>query len=89
MSEQQITQIMKALEEQNKALEAIRQEQREAKKKIEGMEVKLEPIHQMFDNVNGFNRIGLIMVKALLGTAALIGALGTILYFIRQLIIKD
>lgn len=89
MSENQINQIMKALGEQNKALEDIRQEQREAKKKIEGMEIKLEPIHRMFDNVNGFNRIGLIMVKALLGLAALIGAVGTILYFIRQLILKD
>lgn len=89
MSEQQIAQIMKALEEQNKALEAIRQEQREAKKKIEGVEVKLEPIHQMFDNVSGFNRIALLIVKILLGIGALIGALGTILYFIRQLILKD
>lgn len=96
MSENQIKQIMKALEEQNKitaeqnkALAAIRIEQGEAKKKIESMEAKLEPINEMFENVTGFNRIAVWIVKLLLGLGALIGALATILYAIRSLILKE
>lgn len=82
MSNDQIKQILDRLEQQDKVLQSIRHEQAEAKKKIETLETKLEPVHKVFDSVTGFNSIAVWILKGLL----LIGAaVGVVYGFIKYL----
>jgi len=91
MSEQQIKKILEALaqqnkatEQQNKAILEIRQEQRVAKETIEELTHKLEPMHEMFSSVSGFNRISVWMLKALLLFGAAIGMVYGFIKFLKS-----
>lgn len=74
---------MKAMVEQNKALEAIRQEQREAKKEIQDLKEKLEPVHQIFESVTGFNSIAVMILKGLVLLGAGIGVIYTLIKYLK------
>ncbi len=92
MSTEQIQQILKRLDEQDKKSEERLTEQHNAfqsiRNDIQGLQNDLRPIHKIFENATGFNKISVLMVKIILGFAAVLTALGTIAYFIRELIIR-
>ena len=78
MSEEQISKILKRLDQQDLTLKIINQKLDE-----------LEPVRQAFNSVVGFDRIAIWIIKFLLGFAALIGAGHTILHFLRKLLMKE
>lgn len=78
MSEEQISKILKRLDQQDLTLKIINQKLDE-----------LEPVRQAFNSVVGFDRIAIWIIKFLLGFAALIGAGYTILHFLRKLLMKE
>lgn len=82
MNKDQIKQILDRLEQQDKVLQSIRQEQKDAKVKIEILEAKLEPVHKVFDSVTGFNSIAVWILKGLIMLGA---AIGVIYGFIKYL----
>jgi hypothetical protein len=84
MSEAQIHQILKAMTDQNKVLADIQLEQTRAKTKIEAMEAKLEPVHQIFESVTGFNNIAIWLLKALVLLGAGIGVVYGFLKYLKQ-----
>lgn len=84
MSEQQIQQILKRMDDQDKVLQSIRQEQGEAKKKIEVLEAKLEPVHKVFDSVSGFNSIAVWILKGLIMLGAGIGVIYGLIKYLKQ-----
>lgn len=53
---------------------------------IASISEEVKPIIDLATSVRGFDKIGMWIVKFLLGLGALIGAGGTILYFLRKLI---
>lgn len=57
--------------------------------KLDELSAEVQPIVDLATSVRGFDKIGMWIVKFLLGLGALIGAGGTILYFIRKLIIPN
>ena len=71
MSEEQISKILKRLDQQDLTLKIINQKLDE-----------LEPVRQAFNSVVGFDRIAIWIIKFLLGFAALIGAGYTILLLV-------
>jgi len=83
MSNDQIKQILDRLEQQDKVLQSIRQEQREAKAKIETLETKLEPVHKVFDSVTGFNSISVWILKGLIMLGAGIGVIYGFIKFLK------
>lgn len=94
MSEQQIKEIMNAMAEQNKVLAQLVKDGDErstaldvTNKKIDSLALRVAPVISLSQSVQGFDRISVWIFKLLLGIAALITALGTILYFIKKLII--
>lgn len=54
--------------------------------KLDELSAEVKPIIDLATSVRGFDKIGMWIVKFLLGLGALIGAGGTILYFLRKLI---
>jgi chromosome segregation ATPase len=84
MSEQQIKQIMAALEEQNKALDAIREEQKKAKERIESVELKLEPLHEVFNSVTGFSWVSISILKTLILIGAGVGVIWGCIQYLKR-----
>lgn len=77
MSEQQIQQILKRLDQQDQALRIIQAGQAQMKE-------DLEPIHKMFDSVSGFNKISVWILKALVLFGAGLGVIYGALEWIRN-----
>lgn len=84
MSDQQIKQILDRLEQQDKVLQSIRQEQGEAKKKIDVLEMKLEPVHKVFDSITGFNSITVWILKGLILIGAGVGVIYGLVKYLKQ-----
>lgn len=84
MSEQQITQILKRMDDQDRVLQSIRQEQRDAKAKIETLETKLEPLHKVFDSVTGFNSIAVLILKGLILIGAGVGVVTGFIVWLKK-----
>lgn len=78
--------VYTALQESNKN---FHQDNESIHKKIDALSTEVQPIIDLATSVRGFDKIGMWIVKFLLGLGALIGAGGTILYFIRKLIIPN
>jgi len=77
MSEQQIKQIMKAMEDQNKVLESIQEQLTEAKE-------TLKPIAKIYSDMSGFNRVALSVLKIFLIVGAAVGMLYGAIRYIRN-----
>lgn len=73
MSEQQINQILKRLDQQDKALSDI-------SKKL----TEFEPVKQAFDNVMGFDKVAMWALKALAVVGVAIGMLYGFINWLRQ-----
>lgn len=78
--------VYTALQESNKN---FHQDNENIHKEIQEIKLNIQPLLDLANSVKGFDRIGMWIVKFLLGLGALIGAGGTILYFIRKLIIPN
>lgn len=82
---------MKALDEQNKKTEAqnkelaaIRVEQEAARLEIVELKRKLEPVHQVFESVTGFNSIAVWILKALVLFGAGLGVIWTLIKYLKN-----
>lgn len=84
MSEQQIKQIIDRLDKQDKVLQSIRQEQKDAKIKIETLEQKLEPVHKVFDSVTGFNSVAVLILKGLILIGAGVGVVTGFILWLKK-----
>lgn len=84
MSEQQISQILKAMADQNKVLEAIQAEQKDAREKMEAMELKLEPVHRVFESVSGFNQTAVWILKGLILLGAGMGVIYGLIRYLKE-----
>jgi hypothetical protein len=84
MSEAQIHQILKTLEQQDKVLSSIRREQGEVKSELKEYKEKLEPMYKVFASVNGFNAISVWIFKALILLGAGIGVVYGFIKWIRN-----
>ena len=84
MSEQQINQIMKELGEQNKVLQHIREEQKEVRRELQEYKEKLEPVHKIFESVNGFNSIMIWFLKALILFGAGTGIIWGFIQYLKK-----
>lgn len=73
MSEQQINQILKRLDQQDKALSDI-------SKKL----TEFEPVKQAFDNVMGFDKVAMWALKGLALLGAGLGVLYAFINWIRH-----
>lgn len=73
MSEQQIRQIMDKLREQDKVLKEITAKLQE-----------FEPVKQAFDNVMGFDKVAMWILKALAALGVAIGMFYGFINWIRQ-----
>jgi hypothetical protein len=70
-----------------KVWQSLREDNRKLSEQIEVLTRDTAPVIKLSKNVQGFDHVAVWIFKFLLGVAALIGAGGTILYFIRKLII--
>jgi len=97
MSEDQIKRILERLDDQDKKSQEqlnaqfevwkdFRQELKNLNAKIESVSSEVKPVVQLANSVKGFDQISKWIFKFLLGVAALITALGTILLFVKKLI---
>ncbi len=77
MSEQQINQILKRLDQQDATLRNILDTQ-------STMQENLEPIHEMFNNVSGFNQIAVWILKALVLFGAGLGVVYGAIEWLRK-----
>lgn len=84
MNKDQIKQILDRLEQQDKVLQSIRQEQKDAKVKIEILEAKLEPVHKVFDSVTGFNSIAVWILKGLILIGAGVGVVTGFILWLKK-----
>ena len=77
MSEQQIQQILKRLDEQDKVFQSIRND-------IANLKDEIRPLNEVFHNVSGFGSITVSILKtlALLGTA--IGVVYAFIFWLRH-----
>lgn len=77
MSEQQINQILKRLDQQDATLRNILDTQ-------STMQENLEPIHEMFNSVSGFNQIAVWILKALVLFGAGLGVVYGAIEWLRR-----
>lgn len=54
-------------------------------RRLRSIEAKVDPMHEMFTSVSGFNRISIWILKLLAGLGALIGSLYAIARFLAHL----
>lgn len=82
MSEAQINQILKRLDQQDAEHRKIHEEQTE---KLEEISSKVDPMYTLFTNATGFNKISVWIMKglAIIGTA--IAAIYIILEFLKKI----
>jgi len=77
MSEQQIQQILKRLDQQDAVFQSIR-------KDIKDLQEQLQPINDVFHNATGFGRITVSILKSLALLGAGIGVIYAFISWIRQ-----
>ena len=88
MSDQQIQQILKRLDQQDKAaLERIDEQHKTflmIRNDIANLQEEMKPIHALFDNVTGFNRISVWILKGLVLIGAGVGVVYGFIRFLRN-----
>jgi chromosome segregation ATPase len=84
MSESQIQQILKAMDNQDKVLASIREEQEKAKQEINDLKTKLEPIRQVFDDGSSFIQVSVYILKSLGLLGVGIGVLYGLVVWLRN-----
>lgn len=88
MSDQQIQQILKRLDEQDKKAQERVDEQHKTyliiRNDIANLQEDMKPIHALFDNVTGFNRISVWILKGLVLLGAGVGVVYGFIKFLKN-----
>lgn len=86
MTDQEIRQIITRLDKQSRESKEFHADMT---KEMKEFKEEMAPIQDLFESVQGFDRIAVWIVKFVLGLAAFITAIGTIIYAIRRIIINQ
>jgi hypothetical protein len=65
----------------------LKDENKKVNQQMDDIQKQIRPIVDLANSVKGFDRISIWILKFILGAAAVLSALGTIIYFIRKLLI--